>query len=206
MSTDTQPEAPEKQATADRIREQALVLYANRGFNATATRDVANATGISPGLVTYHYPKKADLFRAAITVPYEAFVADLRRCIQATDRSPRDRLRDVINRLGSLSATETLLIRAVFRELVTAPEHLSDLIGVFRSGHVTVIVTAINDAAESGALPKGVGAGLLPALMGATVLPAILVTNLQFKAPKMEFADAILGWARHDLLVLLGLE
>ena len=95
--------------------------------------------------------------------------------------------------------------RAVFRELLTSPEHLSDLIGLFRSGHVLVVLTAIQDAVDDGVLPKGVGAGILPAIMGATVLPSVLAITLHQITPNVDFAKAILEGGHHDLAVLLGL-
>ena len=194
-----------KRETAQRILKQALVLFAKRGFDSTTMRDVSTSVGISLGLVTYHFPKKIDLFRAAITVPYDAFVGDLRRIVANRTRNPRERLLDLLERLASLSETEAQLVRAVFRELLTSPEHLSDLIGLFRSGHVLVVLTAIQDAVEDGVLPKGIGPGILPAIMGATVLPSVLAITLHQITPNVDFAQAILEGGHHDLALLLGL-
>jgi AcrR family transcriptional regulator len=48
-----------------RIREQAVVLFAERGPDRVTVRDVAAAAGISPGLVIHHFGSKAGL-RAAV--------------------------------------------------------------------------------------------------------------------------------------------
>ncbi|MFD8382596.1 TetR/AcrR family transcriptional regulator [Streptomyces sp. NPDC059679] len=48
-----------------RLREAALVLFAERGFEATSTRAVAAAAGLSPALVTRHFGSKQGL-RAAV--------------------------------------------------------------------------------------------------------------------------------------------
>ncbi|WP_406148147.1 TetR/AcrR family transcriptional regulator [Streptomyces sp. NBC_01012] len=48
-----------------RLREAALELFAERGFEATSTRAVAAAAGLSPALVTRHFGSK-DGLRAAV--------------------------------------------------------------------------------------------------------------------------------------------
>lgn len=48
-----------------RIREQALVLFAERGTDRVTVRAVAAAAGVSPGLVMHHFGSKAGL-RAAV--------------------------------------------------------------------------------------------------------------------------------------------
>ncbi|MFD9864093.1 TetR family transcriptional regulator [Streptomyces alboflavus] len=48
-----------------RLREAALELFAERGFEATSTRAVAAAAGLSPALVTKHFSSKEGL-RAAV--------------------------------------------------------------------------------------------------------------------------------------------
>ncbi|XUL89051.1 TetR/AcrR family transcriptional regulator [Streptomyces galilaeus] len=48
-----------------RLREAALELFAERGFEATSTRAVAASAGLSPALVTRHFGSKEGL-RAAV--------------------------------------------------------------------------------------------------------------------------------------------
>ncbi|KUO15641.1 TetR/AcrR family transcriptional regulator [Streptomyces dysideae] len=48
-----------------RLRDAALELFAERGFDATSTRAVAAAAGLSPALVTRHFGSKEGL-RAAV--------------------------------------------------------------------------------------------------------------------------------------------
>ncbi|WP_108933519.1 TetR/AcrR family transcriptional regulator [Streptomyces ardesiacus] len=48
-----------------RLRKAALELFAERGFEATSTRAVAAAAGVSPALVTRHFGSK-DGLRAAV--------------------------------------------------------------------------------------------------------------------------------------------
>src|SRR5437016_6111259 len=48
----------EKQATRQRIEEQALQLFRTRGFDATTTRDIARAAGIATGTLFNYFDSK----------------------------------------------------------------------------------------------------------------------------------------------------
>ena len=54
-----------------RIREVALDLFAERGFSAVTTKDIADATGFNPALIYYYFGSKEELFRKAVTLAVE---------------------------------------------------------------------------------------------------------------------------------------
>jgi AcrR family transcriptional regulator len=49
---------------AERLRDAALVLFAERGFAATTVRAIAERAGVTPGLVVHHYGTKHALREA----------------------------------------------------------------------------------------------------------------------------------------------
>jgi TetR/AcrR family transcriptional regulator len=49
----------------ERIVEAAVEAFAEKGFEAASTRDIAQRAGTDQGLVTYHFPNKDLLWRAA---------------------------------------------------------------------------------------------------------------------------------------------
>ena len=57
--------SPSSDLTAKaRIRDKALLLFAERGADAVTVRDVATAAEVSPGLVMHHFGSKAGLREA----------------------------------------------------------------------------------------------------------------------------------------------
>jgi len=52
-------------ATRARIVRAAVKAFAQRGFEAASTREIAQAAGVEQGLLTYHFPNKDELWRAA---------------------------------------------------------------------------------------------------------------------------------------------
>ena len=57
--------AEKRDQTRDRIVAAAVVEFAEHGFAASSTRDIAARAGVTQGLVTYHFASKDDLWRAA---------------------------------------------------------------------------------------------------------------------------------------------
>lgn len=53
------------------IREVSLDLFAERGFSAVTTKDIADATGFNPALIYYYFGSKEELFRAAVAQAVE---------------------------------------------------------------------------------------------------------------------------------------
>ncbi len=75
-----------------RIEAAALGLFVDRGFNATTTRDIATAAGLTPGALYIHYPSKEALFAAVVVRHQERLAAEegpLRRHFQRS-RFPND--------------------------------------------------------------------------------------------------------------------
>lgn len=48
------------------IVDSALRLILKNGYDGTTVDDVASMSGVSKGLVSYHFPKKDALFRAVL--------------------------------------------------------------------------------------------------------------------------------------------
>ena len=56
---------PRGEATRERIVSAAVAAFAEKGFEAASTRDIAERAGTDQGLLTYHFPSKDKLWRAA---------------------------------------------------------------------------------------------------------------------------------------------
>ncbi|MCR9098218.1 MAG: TetR/AcrR family transcriptional regulator [bacterium] len=57
--------AQQRAETRARIVEAAAECFAERGFRAASTREIAARAGVNQGLITYHFKSKDELWRAA---------------------------------------------------------------------------------------------------------------------------------------------
>ncbi len=57
--------AQQREETRERIVEAAIECFAECGFRAASTRQIATRAGANQGLITYHFKSKDELWRAA---------------------------------------------------------------------------------------------------------------------------------------------
>ncbi len=92
-----------REASRTRILEEALKLFAERGYTSTPVDLIVKAAGISPGLLYHYFPGKLDVLRALIAEG----MGDVQSAFAAADATvdPRERLaalfranRDILKR------------------------------------------------------------------------------------------------------------
>jgi AcrR family transcriptional regulator len=121
MSTDSadpwtlvQPESSRRLLTA------AIDAFAENGYHATTTRDIANRAGMSPAALYVHYPSKASLLGRISRVGHEAALALVQQSI-ADGADPLARLRTVMSRFVVWHAEHHRVARIVQYELGSLP-------------------------------------------------------------------------------------
>jgi TetR/AcrR family transcriptional regulator, regulator of cefoperazone and chloramphenicol sensitivity len=100
-----------------RIRNAALEGFARDGLAGTTIRDVANAAGVSPGLVQHHFKTKADLEQAVNDYVLQIAVEASEGLEEAT----------------SEASTEELFLAMGERTMELVRDHRSALLYVIRS-------------------------------------------------------------------------
>lgn len=77
--------AQQREDTRNRIVEVAARAFAERGFRAASTREIADRAGVTQGLVTYHFGSKGALWKAAA----DRIFAQLRGAFALPEGAPR---------------------------------------------------------------------------------------------------------------------
>ena len=111
----------------------AIEAFAERGFHATSTRDIAARAGMSPAALYIHFGSKEDvLFRIATSA------LDLTREVVTAAASglvkPADRLYSEVRALTAWHAVQGASARVVLYQLdALTPEHLAEVAGKKRA-------------------------------------------------------------------------
>ena len=143
VSTPT-PALPEHDnPTVVRLFEAAADAFADKGFHATTTRDIASRAGLSPAGVYVHFASKEDLLFQLSRVGHEA-ARDALAAAAAQAASPTAALQEVISAFATWHAEQHQVARIVqyeFRHL--SPEHQHEVLGLRREidGVVERIIT-----------------------------------------------------------------
>ena len=104
--------AQQREQTRQRIVEAAVECFAERGFRAASTREIASRAGANQGLITYHFKSKDALWKAAA----DRLFGELRRRVMERvplieELDPRERAREGIRLFVRFAAAHPELFR-----------------------------------------------------------------------------------------------
>lgn len=109
--------AQQRDATRDRIVEAAARTFAERGFGAASTREIAARARVNQGLITYHFQSKQDLWKAAADRIFAGFRDSLASLPAPDDTAPpRERARQAVRHYVRFVAAHPELFRLMVEE------------------------------------------------------------------------------------------
>jgi AcrR family transcriptional regulator len=117
MKNDFKPSSRKIQAEERRIQilDTALKVFAEKGFTKTTIKDLAEAAGISAGLMYHYFPGKEKLLEAV--VERHSFLSQLRESLKDTGENPcREVLRDISLKFFKLLRQKEMLINIFIKE------------------------------------------------------------------------------------------
>jgi AcrR family transcriptional regulator len=143
--------ALKKAATREALVDAAARLFAERGVEGTTMDDIARAAGTSRTSVFNYFGYK-EMILCEIGARYVAEVAGTERASRS--RSPRRRLKDMVDTLAAIALRDPQLVAAVARELThPEPERRRRAAEVVRYGEI--IEAVMDSLQEAGALRNG---------------------------------------------------
>lgn len=116
----------------DRLIDAAVEAFAERGFHATTTRDIAARAGMSPAALYVHHASKEDVLFEVSRVGHGGTLAEVRAAVEAHD-SPVDRLAAYVRAFTWWHAEHHTRARIVHYELgALSTEHYAEVAGMRR--------------------------------------------------------------------------
>jgi len=107
------------------IMETALKVFADKGFKSASIKDIAEAAGISQGLMYHYFKNKEDLLAA--TIKQYSFIEELKGILTARDDQPASQvLMETANKFLSTLERRKALVRILIHDVAFDPE-LSDV-------------------------------------------------------------------------------
>jgi AcrR family transcriptional regulator len=203
--TDRRPTARQRIAAARRgqILETALGLFAERGFDATSTRQIAQEVGVAEGLIFHYFPTKASLLTAILQDRLEgrrAFRTRLRPLLDDAGGKPAPEVLGAVASgwLATLRRDEEFIV-VLFAAAQTNPEVGAAWQGLIREG--TELLTGyLASRVEAGELRKD-----LPLETAATMFVSSLMIFFlaRRRLPDEEWRDQSEAHARELISVWL---
>jgi len=148
--------AKQREDTRERILRAARAAFAELGFKAASTREIAARAGTTQGLITYHFRTKEKLWKAAVGEMFSLLQTKLRQRLETLDSSdPRAFAREAIREYVRFAAAHPELFRLMVEE----------------GKHVDARMRWLVDTHLKPMYEQSVAAGLLPASVDAALRP-----------------------------------
>ncbi|MFJ4471441.1 TetR/AcrR family transcriptional regulator [Streptomyces sp. NPDC089424] len=146
---ETQPWAEVTPEAARRLLIAAVEAFAERGYHATTTRDIAGRAGMSPAALYIHYKTKEELLHRISRIGHERAL-DILRTAAHREGTASERLADAVSSFVRWHAGGRTTARVVQYELDSlGPEARAEIVALRRQC----------DAEVRGVIEDGVAAG-----------------------------------------------
>ncbi|MBP0457767.1 TetR/AcrR family transcriptional regulator [Streptomyces montanisoli] len=123
---------------ARRLLVAAVEAFAERGYHATTTRDIAGRAGMSPAALYIHYKTKEELLHRISRIGHDRALAVLRKA-EAGGGTSAQRLADVVRSFVRWHAEQHTTARVVQYELdALGPEHRPEILELRRQSDAVV--------------------------------------------------------------------
>lgn len=132
-SASSAPSAPEDgtdPTTVERLMRAAAQAFAEKGFHATTTRDIASGAGLSPAGVYVHFGSKEELLFNLSRRGHESALQLVREALKGVD-APAERLAVAMNRFSRWHAEQYQLAKVVqYEHQHLTPEHRAEVLAL----------------------------------------------------------------------------
>lgn len=162
--TDVTPEA------ARRLLVAAIATFADRGYHATTTRDIASRAAMSPAAVYIHYPTKEDLLYRIVVTGHRRALAVIKDAVQGI-AGPPERIAAIVRTFARWYATNSTTAQVITRERgALAPGHLAEVADLRQQMELIIRDTVAQGVAD--------GLFTVPDVPGATRAVMSLVSDI----------------------------
>ncbi|MGY0022861.1 TetR/AcrR family transcriptional regulator [Streptomyces sp. YJ-C3] len=149
QALDEMPWAEVTPDAARRLLVAAVEAFAERGYHATTTRDIASRAGMSPAALYIHYKTKEELLLRISRIGHEKAL-DILRAAAAGEGAPSERLAEAVRSFVRWHAGHHTTARVVQYELDSlGEEHRPGVVALRRQSDAAVR-DIINDGVKAG--------------------------------------------------------
>jgi AcrR family transcriptional regulator len=162
------PTGPAVTDSSQRMMEAAVEAFAERGYHATTTRDIATRVGLSPAALYVHFPSKQALLTRISRVGHEAAVDLVTAAIDGAGDPPA-RLRAVMAAFTAWNARHHTVARVVQAELAALADDDRREVIALRQQIERQVQKLLEDGVRAGRMEVGDPRAVARALLSLSV-------------------------------------
>ncbi len=202
------PRQRRKEARPQELIDAALELFAEKGFAATRSEEVAARAGVAKGTLYLYYPSKEELLKAVITQHLSGEIAAVAEYARGYDGTCASLLRAVFTEWWSRVLDSPT--SAVFKLVITEARNFPDIADFYRSAVVEPATALVGEVVERGITNGEFRPTDVRGTVMSLILPMIMLClhkhSLGACAPATEMMDPHAFIRQHVEIVLRGIE
>jgi AcrR family transcriptional regulator len=177
---------------ARRLLVAGIDAFADVGYHATTTREVAARAGMSPAALYVHYKSKTELLREIIRLGHGSALEAFKRGFKESD-DPAERIATAVRDFTVWHAQNQTLARVVQYELESLPKNERREIGALRTQFETMLRDEINRGSATGDFDVADVRGT------ATAIFSLCIDVARWYSPQRSRSPADIGQLYGDL-------
>jgi TetR/AcrR family transcriptional regulator len=147
---------PDEHATRERLLAAALTLFAQKGFAATSTRELAAAADCNISMIAHYFGSKEGLLRELIREQM-AGPGDELRAMQHSDERFEQKVDRFVDYMVTKLARDHEFMRIVHREVVNgAKPEMLDEFGHIIGSNLSLFTALVDEARQAGRVRPGI--------------------------------------------------
>lgn len=139
-------------STEAKIKETARKIFLERGYEATKTRDIAEASGINLALLNYYFRSKKKLFDQIMTESLHSFLGLIFKILSDPNTSVREKLHGFVNQYIDMLQSNPHLPVFILSEIRTDSKGLIKRMGIKRKIANTIFVDQFFKEVQAGTI------------------------------------------------------
>lgn len=152
------------------ILQTAEQLFADKGFDGTSVRDIADEAGVNVAMISYYFGSKEKLLEALFTYRAEDTVQKLESMLQDKERASIEKVNMMIDYYIDKFQKQNCFYKIMMREQVTNQRGVtSSLILHFKKRNQSLVKQLISEGQKTGEFGKSIDVPLLMATLIGTV-------------------------------------
>lgn len=152
------------------IIQAAEKLFADRGFDGTSVRDIADAAAVNLAMISYYFGSKEKLMEAMFNYRSQASRLQMENIIQNTELEPLQKMEMVIDQYIEKLMSNQCFHRVFVREqMVNKNGFIADQIHQLKKKNLELVKQLIQQGQKKGVFVKNIDIPLLMTTMTGTI-------------------------------------
>ena len=159
--------------TEFKIKEAARIVFQEKGFDATKTRDIAEAADINLALLNYYFRSKKKLFDLIMTETLQSFFSGVISVFNDEQTTLKEKVSIFVNHYIDLLTKNPNIAPFILNTIRNNPEEYITKIGMFENAERSVFLRQFQEGVLKGEIPPINPIHFMVNLVGLVVFPFI---------------------------------